>query len=175
MDAVKNRFMFDTSALNALFKATGDDINRVYASKKKGFEYYFTETQLEESENNINSKDDVGMDVVSREAATRAIRMLRLIANIQKEYVGRIATLTPNRWVLDGTFEILPEGEDEAFEVYKEILDGNPPKYYNDAIIAMTGVVNGCTLVVNDGRFRKIVNRHFSGRAIDYNEFLELL
>lgn len=175
VDAVKNRFMFDTSALNSLFKSTSDDINRVYASKEKGFEYYFTETQLEESENNINSKENAGMDTVSREAVMRAIRMLKLIANIQKEYVGRIATLTPNRWVLDGTFEILPEGEDEAIEVYKEILHDNPVQHYNDAVIALTGLVNGCTLVVNDKRFRNAVNRHFSGRAIHYNDFLKLL
>lgn len=174
-DAVKNRYMFDTTALDSLCKASGNDLQKVYASKEKGFEYYFTETQLEESENNINSKEDTGMDVVSRESAMRAIKMLKLVANIQKKYVGRIATLTPDRWILDGTFEILPEGEDKAFEVYTEILNDNPKQHYNDAIIALTGLVNGCTLVVNDGRFRRIVNKHFSGRAIDYNEFLTLL
>ena len=52
----------------------------------------------------------------------RAIKMLKLVSKIQKAYVGRIATLTHNRWLLDGTFELLPSGEEKAFEMYQEIL-----------------------------------------------------
>ena len=116
MECVENRYMFDTSALDALCKSSGTDELKIYASKGKGFEYYFTETQLEESEKNINSKEYAGLDVVSRAAAMRAIKMLKLVSKIQKAYVGRIATLTHNRWLLDGTFELLPSGEEKAFE-----------------------------------------------------------
>ena len=50
MECVENRYMFDTSALDALCKSSGTDELKIYASKGRGFEYYFTETQLEESE-----------------------------------------------------------------------------------------------------------------------------
>ena len=93
----------------------------------------------------------------------------------ERAYVGRIATLTHNRWLLDGTFELLPSGEEKAFEMYQEILNNNPWQHYNDAIIALTGIVNGCTIVVNDTRFRNTVNRNFPGRAITYSEFLSRL
>ena len=175
MECVENRYMFDTSALDALCKSSGTDELKIYASKGKGFEYYFTETQLEESEKNITSKEYAGLDVVSRAAAMRAIKMLKLVSKIQKAYVGRIATLTHNRWLLDGTFELLPSGEEKAFEMYQEILNNNPWQHYNDAIIALTGIVNGCTIVVNDTRFRNTVNRNFPGRAITYSEFLSRL
>ena len=163
MECVENRYMFDTSALDALCKSSGTDELKIYASKGKGFEYYFTETQLEESEKNINSKEYAGLDVVSRAAAMRAIKMLKLVSKIQ------------NRWLLDGTFELLPSGEEKAFEMYQEILNNNPWQHYNDAIIALTGIVNGCTIVVNDTRFRNTVNRNFPGRAITYSEFLSRL
>lgn len=175
MEWVKNRYMFDTTALDALCKATGEDEIKIYASKSKGFEYYFTETQLQEAEDNINSKDCIGLDMIPRDKVMRAIRMLKLVSKIQKAYVGRIATLTHNRWGLDGTFEILPDDELQAGKMYIEMLGDNPEKYYNDSIIALTGIVNGCTIVVNDTRFRNAVNRHFPGRAIPYDEFLNRL
>ena len=45
MECVENRYMFDTSALDALCKSSGTDELKIYASKGKGFEYNFTETQ----------------------------------------------------------------------------------------------------------------------------------
>ena len=172
---VKNRYMFDTSALDRLCKSTGDDELKIYASKQRGFEYYFTETQLQEAEDNIHAKKYAGLDEVGRDAAMRAIQMLRMVSKIQKAYVGRIATLDLNRWVGNGTFQLLPENERAAHAMYLEMIGDNPDKYYNDAIIALTGIVNGCTLVVEDKRFRNAVNRHFSGRAIRYGEFLARL
>lgn len=175
MNWVANRYMFDTSAINALYRASGEDEMLIYNSKSRGFEYYFTETQLQEIENNINSKEFMGLEVVSRAAAMRAIRMLKLVTKIQKAYVGRIATLTHNRWILDGTFELLSDDEKEAAKMYSEILNNNPIQHYNDAIIALTGIANGCTIVVNDKRFKNAVNHHFDGRAISYDEFLSRL
>lgn len=175
MDAVKNRYMFDTSALDALCKTEFEDETKIYATKEKGFEYYFTETQLEESEKNIRAKSNPSADIVTRENAERAANMLRVVSKIQTKYVGQIATLTENRWILDGTFELLPDGNELAWEVYTEILNDNPFQHYNDAIIALTGLANGCTLVVNDRRFRNIVNKHLPGRAITYAEFMERL
>lgn len=175
MKAVKNRYMLDTSALDALCKAGLADETRIYKSKRKGFEYYFTETQLEESEKNINAKSNPSADVVARENAERAANMLRVASKIQTKYVGRIATLTENRWILDGTFEPFSDEEPLAWDMYLEILNDNPFQHYNDAIIALTGIENGCTIVVNDGRFRKIVNKYFPGRGITYEEFLSRL
>lgn len=172
MKAVENRYMFDTSALDALCKAETDDETKIYASKSKGFEYYFTETQLEESEKNIRAKSNPSADIVTRENAERAANMLRVVSKIQTKYVGRIATLTENCWILDGTFELFSNEEPLAWDMYLEILNDNPFQHYNDAIIALTGIENGCTIVVNDGRFRKIVNKYFPGRGITYEEFM---
>ena len=101
--------------------------------------------------------------------------MLKLVSKIQKDYVGQIATLTQNRWVLNGTLRLLPNGEEAAHKMYLEILNDNSHQHYNDAIIALTGIVDGCTIVVNDKRLRNAINRHYPGRAIKYDEFLKLV
>lgn len=172
---VKNRFMFDTNALNRICVSPEDEM-MIYQSKLKGFEYYFSEIQCLESSANIE-KVSSGVDahLVERQRAEWAVNLLRVIPKLQTQYVGQIATFVPNRWKLDGTFEFLPDGEAGAAALFADILNQNDCQYYNDAMIAMTAVVNGCTLVTNDKRLFKKVNAHFPGRAIQYEDFVALL
>ena len=173
MDKVANRFMFDTNALNNICKDPDAEM-LIYQSKDSGFEYFFTEIQCKESEANIwKQSPNVDPLFVERSRAEWAANLLRIIPKLQTRYVGQIATLRPGRWLLDGTFDVLPDSELPAFDMFSDILNDNDFQYYNDAMIAMTAIVNGCVLVTDDKRLFKKVNQHFPGRAIKYEEFLD--
>lgn len=173
MDKVANRFMFDTNALNNICKDPDAEM-LVYQSKDSGFEYFFTEIQCKESEANIwKQSPNVDPLFVERSRAEWAANLLRVIPRLQTRYVSQIATLRPGRWLLDGTFDVLPDGELPAFDMFSDILNDNDFQYYNDAMIAMTAIVHGCVLVTDDSRLFKKVNQHFPGRAIKYGEFFK--
>lgn len=167
------RFMLDTSALNKLAKSPSDE-NLVYQSKFRGFEYYFTETQSEEIRNNINSKADLGKEQVSRISAEYALELSRIMNKIQTHYAGPIVTPVENSWKLDGTREFLSENETQIMAVFDERYNNNPARY-NDALIAVTGLHNGCIIVTEDRNFRRDVNKILPGWAITYAEFINLL
>lgn len=173
MEKVDNRFMFDTNALNEICKDFNAEM-MIYQSKRYGFEYFFTEIQCKESEANIwKQSPNVDPLFVERSRAEWATNLLRVIPKLQTQYVGQIATLRRGRLLLDGTFEVLPDNELSAFEMFLDILNNNDFQYYNDAMIAMTAIVHGCVLVTDDKRLSKKVNQHFPGRAIKYGVFLE--
>lgn len=172
MDKVENRYMFDTNALNSICSNMLDEM-AVYQSKGREYEYFFTEIQCQESSGNIAKKSQ-GIEpfLVERSRADWALNLLRVIPKIQTQYVGQIATLRLNRWLGDGTFSILPDGESDAAIMFSDINNDNDDQYYNDAMIAMTAIVHGCTVVTNDKRLFNKINKHFPGRAIKYEEFI---
>lgn len=175
MDKVANRFMFDTNALNQICKDPYAEMV-IYQSKEAGFEYYFTEIQCKESEANIlKQSPNVDPLLVERSRAEWATNLLRVISKLQTKYVGQIATLRHGRWLLDGTYNILPDNELSAFDMFSDILHDNDFQYYNDAMIAMTAIVHGCVVVTNDRRLHKKINQHFPNRAVKYEEFLEIV
>lgn len=175
MDKVANRFMFDTNALNRICKDPYAEMI-IYQSKYAGFEYFFTEIQCNESEANIRKKSpNVDPLLVERSRAEWATNLLRVIPKLQTKYVGQIATPRPGRWGLNGTFDVLPDNELSAFNMFSDILNDNDFQYFNDAMIAMTSIVHGCVLVTNDRRLYKKVNHHFPNRAVKYEEFLETI
>ena len=160
MEVVKNRFMFDTSALNQIINKPDDEM-LIYQTKLNGFEYYFTEIQGFEAGNNISKlRDETNSDLVKRSDA---------------EYVGQIATLRHNKWRLDGTFTLVSKSEQGAALLFSDILNNNDYQYYNDAMIAMCGIVYGCTIVTNDKRLYKKINKHFPDRAINYASFISFI
>lgn len=167
------KFMLDTCILNELAKSFEDE-NLVYQSKSRGFEYYFTETQNIEVRNNINSKAELGKEQVSRVSAERGFDLYRIMSKIQTHYAGPIATMVENSWKLDGTREFLSEDETQIMEVFAERYHNNPERY-NDALIAATGLHNGCVIVTEDGDFRRDVNKFLPGGAITYDEFISYL
>ncbi|MEA4919340.1 MAG: hypothetical protein VB078_00230 [Clostridiaceae bacterium] len=175
MDAVPNRFMFDTNALNKICANFVDEV-LIYLSKHNGFEYYFSEIQCQESAANISKVTD-GIDpcLVERQRAELALNLLRVIPKLQTQYCGKFATLWPGGWLLDGTFDILPDSEGAASEMFSDILNGNVEQYYNDAMIAMTAIVKGCVCVTDDKRLFNKINKHFSDRAIRYENFMPLM
>lgn len=175
MEWVKNRYMFDTSALNKIIESTEDEI-LICESKKHGYEYVFTEIQVQESENCVQKrKSGIPEDLVERSRVQKAFHLLRIIIKFQTTYVGQIATLRKNRWLLDGTFELLPDDEEKAFDVFKEVLHNNDRQHYNDAMIAMTAIRHGCMLVARDGEFFKKFRRVFPDRYIYYGDFIDQL
>lgn len=172
MDIVDKRFMFDTSALNRISHDPGDEI-LIYRSKSFGFEYYFSEIQVDEILKSVYRRNaDVPDDLVERDRVDFMSRLLKIVIKLQTQYVGQIATLRPNRWILDGTFDILPDNENTAMNVFEDILNGNDRQHYNDAMIGMVAISHGCTLIVNDRRFFNKVNRGETGRAITYEDFI---
>ncbi|MEA4813361.1 MAG: PIN domain-containing protein [Oscillospiraceae bacterium] len=175
MDKVEKRYMFDTNAINKICQNPNDEIT-IYKSKINGYEYYFTEIQCQESCANIIKKSE-GLDscLVERQRAEYALNLLRVIPKLQTCYVGQIATLRLNRWGSDGTFDILQDNESEAAAMFSDILNDNDRQYYNDSMIALTAIVNGCTLVTNDKRLFNKVNNHFIERAIKYENFIEII
>lgn len=50
MIAVKNRYMFDTNAINKIAQNPSDEMV-IYSSKSQEYEYYFTDIQCDESGN----------------------------------------------------------------------------------------------------------------------------
>lgn len=121
------------------------------------------------------SRDSFKSKNVERGNAEYAIKLMKIIAKLQTKHVNKIVTLRHNRWILDGTYEVIPNDEIAAYEMFSDILNNNDNQHYNDAMIAMTAIVNGCTLVSDDKRLFNKVNRHFPGRAIRYAEFTETL
>lgn len=172
MDIIDKRFMFDTSALNRIARDPDDEI-LIYRSKSFGFEYYFSEIQVDEILKSVyRHNGNVPDNLVERDRVDFMSRLLKIVIKLQTKYVGQIATLRPNCWVLDGTFDILPDGEDTAANVFEDILNGNDRQHYDDAMIGMVSLSHGCVLVVNDRRFFNKVNRGELGRAITYEEFI---
>lgn len=172
MDIVDKRFMFDTSALNRITRNLGDE-TLIYTSKSFGFEYYFSEIQVDEILKSVTRHHaDVPDNLVERDRVDFMSRLLKIIIKLQTQYVGQIATLLPYRWTLDGTFDILPDSEYAAEKVFRDILNNNDHQHYNDAMIGMVSIVHGCVLVVNDRRFFNKVNRGEPGRAITYEDFI---
>ncbi len=175
MEVVKNRFMFDTSALNQIINKPDDEM-LIYQTKLNGFEYYFTEIQGFEAGNNISKlRDETNSDLVKRSDAELAVELLKLINKLQTKYVGQIATLRHNKWRLDGTFTLVSKSEQGAALLFSDILNNNDYQYYNDAMIAMCGIVYGCTIVTNDKRLYKKINKHFPDRAINYASFISFI
>ena len=175
MDWVKNRYMFDTSALNKIIESQEDE-SLIYSSKKAGYEYFFTEIQVQESENCVQKrKIGIPEELVERSRVQKAFHLLRTIIMLQTTYVGQIATLRKNRWLLDGTFEILPDDETKAADVFREVLHDNDCQHYNDAMIAMTAIRHGCMLVARDEEFFKKFRRVFPDRYIYYGDFIDQL
>lgn len=173
LEKVENRYMFDTNALNCICKNL-DDETSIYQSKSLGWEYFFSEIQGKEAGANITKQyAGVSPDVVERKKAELALSLLRIIQKLQTNYIGLIATLRPFGWALDGTYNILPDNEQDAAKLFADILNENDSQYYNDAMIAMTAIVNGCTVVTNDKRLFNKINHHYPGRAIKYEDFLE--
>ena len=80
-----------------------------------------------------------------------------------------------NRWLLDGTFEILPDDEAKAIDVFNEVLHDNDHQHYNDAMIAMTAIRHGCAVVSRDRDFFKKFSRVFPDRFIYYGDFINQL
>lgn len=172
MDIVDKRFMFDTSALNRIARDLKDE-NLIYRSKSFGFEYYFSEIQVYEVLKSVYRHNvDVPENLVERDRVDFMSRLLKIIIKLQTQYVGQIATLRPNRWLLDGTFDIFPDDENTAANVFEDILNSNDRQHYNDAMIGMVAFVHGCVLVVNDRRFFNKVNKGEPGRAITYENFI---
>ena len=175
MEWVKNRYMFDTSALNKIVESAEDEA-LIYASKSAGYEYFFTEIQVQESEKCVEKHTDgIPEELVERTRVELAFRLLRIIIKLQSRYVGQIATLRPNRWLLNGTFEILPDYDEKSAEVFREVLHGNDRQHYNDAMIAMTAIRHGCTVIARDTEFFKKISRVFPGRYIYYDDFIDQL
>lgn len=173
MEWIENRYMFDTNALNRICKNSFDEMV-VYQSKCRGWEYFFSEIQCRESSANIVKQSvNVESNLVERNRAEWALTLLRVIPKLQTKYVGLIATLRPNRWILNGTYNILPDNERDAAKLFSDILNDNDKQYYNDAMIGMTAIVHGCVVVTNDRRFYNKVNSHYPGRAIKYEDFME--
>ena len=169
MEPVENRFMFDTNALNRICDDSHDEM-LIYQTKHLGWEYFFSEIQCTECGNaalkhlNDDSKE---------KNVNRAVDLLRIIPKLQTRYIGLIASLRRGRWLLNGTFNILPDDEMGAYELFQDILNNNDRQYYNDAMIGMTAVVHGCIVVTDDRRFFRITNQHYPGRAIRYEEFIQ--
>lgn len=161
MEFVKNRYMFDTSALNHLVRLP-EDFSVIYRSKFRGFEYLFTEPQILEAKNNLTTNAALGMD------------LLELMIKIQTKYVGPIATSVENSWLLDGTRDFLSENETDTIAMFFARFNDNQ-KRYNDALIAVTGIHNGCIIITNDKKFRRDVNKFFPERAITYENFIDCL
>ena len=175
MEWVKNRYMFDTSALNKIIESPKDEM-LIYTSKKAGYEYFFTEIQVQESENCVQKrKSGIPEHLVERNRVQLAFRLLRTIIRLQTTYVGQIATLRKNRWLLDGTFEILPDDEAKAIDVFNEVLHDNDHQHYNDAMISMTAIRHGCAVVSRDRDFFKKFSRVFPDRFIYYGDFINQL
>lgn len=175
MEKQNNRYMFDTNALNKIIFNPTDEMH-IFRSKTNGFEYYFTEIQLQEAQANVTKiRGEADSNYVLKSDAELATNLLRVSSKLQTKYVPQIATLRPGRWKLDGTFSILPDSESDAFDLFDDILNDNDNQYYNDAMIAMTAISNGCVVVTDDIRLFKKINKHFPGRAIKYNNFIELI
>lgn len=175
MEKVEKRFMFDTNALNRICADSGDEM-LIYASKSEGYEYFFSEIQCLESCANIE-KNTEGLDrsLIERNRAEFALKLLKIISKLQTKYVGQIANLRWNQWILDGTFRLLPDNETAAYDMFLDIVNDNDLQYYNDGMIAMTAIAYGCTLVTNDKRLFNKVNKHFADRAIKYEDFISRL
>ena len=170
MEKIENRYMFDTCALNRICGNPSDEMH-IYQTKQFGWEYYFSEIQCDESGNTaLNGLEDA---LIEKEKVNRAISLLRIIPKLQTKYIGLIATLRRNRWVLNGTYTPQPDSEQDAYDLFVDILNENDRQHYNDAMIGMTAIVHGCTIVTNDRRFYNKVNKHFPGRAIRYDEYME--
>lgn len=173
MEWVNNRYMFDTCALNRICLNPQDEM-LIFQSKLQGWEYFFSEIQCRESCANIYKQSkDVDSNLVERERAEWALSLLRVIPKLQTQYVGLIATFRPAGWILNGTYDILPNNEQNTVKLFSDILNNNDRQYYNDAMIGMTAIVHGCIVITNDERFYRKVNRHFPGRSIKYEAFIE--
>lgn len=174
MDWYPNRYMLDTSSLNIIIENNADEF-LIYQSKLHGFEYYFAETQSLEAVNNITDKHQTFPDnAVPKTNAEKSVTILKLIGKLQTKYVGQMATFLPNGWALDGTFHLIPKEEQQAADMFFDIYHNNE-KHREDAMIAMTAIIYGCTLVVYDKRLYNRVNAHFPGRALWYDDFISLL
>lgn len=175
MEKVNNRFIFDTNAINRICEDHTSEA-QIYKSKFVGFEYYFSEIQCSEAgATMLKERKDENLNTINRSRAEYAFDRLRVIPKLQTQYVGKIATLRPNGWPLDGTVEISDDEELPSIDMFMDILHENDQKYYNDAMIAMIGIQNGCTIVTNDKRLKNKVNHHFPGRAISFEEFMEII
>lgn len=175
MKKLSKAFMFDTSSINQIAASSSDEL-LIYLSKDNGFEYYFTEIQSIEASGNIsNRQTEVSASLVKRNDAEFMANLFRIMSKLQTKYVGQIATLRPNKWKLDGTFELLPECEQKVELMFDDILNNNDYQHYNDAMLALTAIINGCTLVTNDKRLYKKINKYYPERAIKYKDFMSLL
>lgn len=171
MDKIDLRFMFDTNTVNKIAQNSSDEMD-IYDSITQGYEYYFTDIQPDESGKAISSHKSGNTTTVYRKDAEYAINLLKIISRLQTRHVKNIATLCRFGWLLDGSYDFLPDNETLAGEMFFDILNSNERQYYNDAMIALTCIVNGCTLVTNDKRLFNKVNKHFPGRAIRYEDFI---
>ena len=165
--------MFDTCALNRLCDNAAD-YGFVVKSLDLGFEYYFTDIQVDESKNTINPKNAQISDVVIRERAERALKLVEIIAKTQPKFLFQFATLNPGGWPLNGSRDILPDDESAAWNMYLDIWNNNP-NYRNDAMIGLVAIVNGCSIVSADCRFFKKIHAHFPGQVIQHSDFIDML
>lgn len=173
MEGIDNLYMLDTCAINLLCD-NADDFLFVIHSLSHNFKYCITDAQCEEIKKTISPrKQTLPSDVVEKSRAERALKLMDITLHLQPQILPRFATLFPGGWPLDGSRNILPDNEDAAWVMFKDIRGvENASRYENDAMIALTAIANGCTLITHDDRLHKKVLKHFPLRSIWYPEFI---
>ena len=173
MERIEGRYMLDTCAINRICD-NDEDFLTLTRSLSCNFEYYITDAQCEEIKRTISPRGNPFQnDIVEKTRAERALKLMDITLHLRPQILPRFATLFPGGWPLDGSRDILPDGEDAAWKMYLDIrgTDGFS-RHENDAMIALTAIANGCSLVTNDNRLYKKVLLHFPSRSLWYPDFI---
>lgn len=162
-------YVWDTQSLNLL--ATDNEMieccKRAYIV---GHRYYITLVQVRE----LAGWPDRKMNYDDPNAwGTRQDETFRIMETLDFHRLSCVAVLYPGFTILDGSMRLLGDSGlrmDMFYDIYN-----NNNHHKRDAIIAEAVVYHGCTLVTNDERLRKKVNKYFPGTAITYAEYKNVL
>ena len=164
-DDIEHNFLFDTCAINEIMKHS--DVVEVL-KKTKEYNYYISDAQMREL-NGIVDRKEMKMTIDENVRKSNE-NTFEFIKNINCKRVSCVALLLENFWILDGSFRAIDE-KSSTYPMFNEIHNNNL-HHIKDAVIAEATIYNNCTLVTNDSRLNKKVNKYFTGRSLMYEDFV---
>ena len=167
-DLNKN-YVFDTCALNNSLAINKSDVNTLIASRKKGFNYFWSPVQWREIEGYQDRKNKYNEP---RPIIKRKDGIYDVIFKLQMERISVLATLLPNYMTTDGIRRVASSDLSDPIVIMFNDIHRNNKNYLLDALIAESTLRNNYILVTEDKRLLKIIKQHFPNNVVHYNDFI---
>ena len=162
--AFKN-YIWDTQALNALAEDE-EMISLCQRAIEKGHRYYITMIQQRE----LSGVPDRKMNYDNPNAWGHGQKnTIYTINKLGFACLSCVAQFYVGFWLLDGSMRIL-DNSGIRIDMYNDIYNRNK-SHKRDATIAEAAAYHECTLITDDKRLHKKVNKYYPSTAITYDDY----